>query len=191
MSTLLCPTCTYDLTGLPEGTCPECGTGFTHSGLEALEQLNLTRAAKRRDAIVIAIASLLGLPMTCFCVGNTPELLVLLVPGSLIVLVCYLVVFRPLVARWLVLLPVIPASIYGASLTMQGVHRSFVGFRFTDHDWSNRTPITAHEALWLGPAYLLGAAVVTVGTWKLAAWRKRQLDKSGDMAASGSSTKAA
>jgi hypothetical protein len=58
---------------------------------------------------------------------------------------------------------------------MQGVHRSFVGFRFTDHDWSNRTPITAHEALWLGPAYLLGAAVVMVGTWKLAAWRGRNL----------------
>jgi hypothetical protein len=172
---VVCPTCQYDLTGLPEGTCPECGTGFTHSGLEALEQLNLTRAAKRRDAIVIAIASLLGLPMTCFCVGNTPEPLVLLVPGSLIVLVCYLVVFRPLVARWLVLLPVIPASIYGASLTMQGVHRSFVCFRFTDHDWSKGTPITAHEALWLGPALLIGAAVLTVGAWKLAAWRGRSL----------------
>jgi hypothetical protein len=174
MSTLLCPTCQYDLTGLPEGTCPECGGEFTHAGLEALEQLSLTRAAKRRDAIVIAIASLLGLPMTCFCVGNSPELLVLLVPGSLIVLVCYLMVFRPLVARWLVLLPVVPASVYGASLTMQGVHRSFVGFRFTDHDWSKGTPITAHEALWLGPALLIGAAVLTVGAWKLAAWRARK-----------------
>ena len=28
-----CPCCGQDLAGIPDGCCPECGTGFTHEGL--------------------------------------------------------------------------------------------------------------------------------------------------------------
>lgn len=31
-----CPTCKYDLSGIPEGKCPECGGAFTLAGLMAL-----------------------------------------------------------------------------------------------------------------------------------------------------------
>jgi hypothetical protein len=33
-----CPTCKYDLTGLPDGACPECGGWFSHQELAQLDQ---------------------------------------------------------------------------------------------------------------------------------------------------------
>lgn len=66
---LMCPTCRYDLRGLPDGACPECGRSFVRAHLEAeLRRVWAERLARRRispDWILAAMAlpCLLALPV--------------------------------------------------------------------------------------------------------------------------------
>ncbi|GEM_PF-1469517 len=54
----LCPSCTYDLSGLPDGACPECGVAFSHSQLAALAQSNAIRRSRRTSLAWLASFSL-------------------------------------------------------------------------------------------------------------------------------------
>lgn len=65
----MCPTCRYDLSGLPDGACPECGRSFERAQLEAeYRRVWAERLARRRispDWILAAMAlpCLLALPV--------------------------------------------------------------------------------------------------------------------------------
>lgn len=66
---LYCPTCGYNLTGLPENRCPECGTRFDPRILRSEQQARATAAL------------------------GTPEIMVrLLVPPSFFLLMTWLTV---------------------------------------------------------------------------------------------------
>ncbi|MFZ2875348.1 MAG: hypothetical protein WAZ94_12820 [Phycisphaerales bacterium] len=55
LSSVACPTCTYDLAGIPDGPCPECGTPFSREAI-ALEQS--LRTANRSMSIRRGFAAL-------------------------------------------------------------------------------------------------------------------------------------
>lgn len=69
----VCPECKYDLSGLPDGCCPECGTAFTHDGLIAL---GASRKSPRYHLIttIVAYAAVIVCPgMLLPQAGRGPE----------------------------------------------------------------------------------------------------------------------
>jgi len=74
MPTLYCPTCGYNLTGLSEHRCPECGAGF--------DPAELTRRRDEDDAGVVksAIAVLILFPILWAVVA-----IIIMVPMSLLI----------------------------------------------------------------------------------------------------------
>lgn len=57
-----CPTCRYDLSGLPDGRCPECGTPFTAAQLLAAPTRREFLSDKGADLLIIVAVAL---PLTC------------------------------------------------------------------------------------------------------------------------------
>ena len=62
-----CPHCGYDLHGIPEIRCPECGFGFDKAALRDLaEMAEYCRLAAARTVVVrTALALVLGMPFLC------------------------------------------------------------------------------------------------------------------------------
>ena len=56
-----CPMCGYDLRGIPEQACPECGFGYQHAALEKLALANAVSAESRFESLWgwLTLASLL------------------------------------------------------------------------------------------------------------------------------------
>lgn len=60
-----CPTCRYDLTGLRDGACPECGNHYQHAALRAAWELAESRRPKRTGHETLYLAALLAAPPCC------------------------------------------------------------------------------------------------------------------------------
>lgn len=63
----LCPDCRYDLTGLGDGRCPECGGWFTHARVRQLYLAQQAAKAERgKKALVTAgVIALVSIPLLC------------------------------------------------------------------------------------------------------------------------------
>lgn len=72
----LCLDCRYDLSGLPDGKCPECGVKFTH---EQLQRVHAARELANRDRYKFLLSVPLGLlawlsPLAAVFVGAALEI---------------------------------------------------------------------------------------------------------------------
>jgi hypothetical protein len=63
----LCPDCSYDLVGLQDGRCPECGGSFTHVKLRKLYWARQAMLQERRKAgiTIAAGVTIFALPLLC------------------------------------------------------------------------------------------------------------------------------
>ena len=70
---LACPNCGYDLHGIPQVRCPECGFGFDHAALRSLaDSADWVRLAAARAVIVRAsIAAALWMPLVVAKIGGS------------------------------------------------------------------------------------------------------------------------
>ena len=68
---LVCPKCGYDLHGIPEVRCPECGFRYDHEALKSLaDSTYWVRLAAAREVIVrAAIAAALMIPIAAESIG--------------------------------------------------------------------------------------------------------------------------
>jgi len=64
-----CPACTYDLAGIPDGPCPECGTAFSR---EAIARERDLRAANRSTTMRRGFAALALAASVVLCVMCRP-----------------------------------------------------------------------------------------------------------------------
>jgi hypothetical protein len=63
----LCPICRYDVSGLPDGLCPECGNRFSHARIRALWEASRHRKPPGHGAMTAAL--ILALPPICLIPG--------------------------------------------------------------------------------------------------------------------------
>jgi hypothetical protein len=56
-----CRSCSYDLSGLPSGACPECGKAFDPADPASYEALPRSRRRLRQSAFAIGAATVIGL----------------------------------------------------------------------------------------------------------------------------------
>jgi hypothetical protein len=63
---LYCPECAYDLRGIPEGRCPECGFGFERAAVRSIAWLHL----KARCSIYRRMVLIAGIAALCWLVGE-------------------------------------------------------------------------------------------------------------------------
>src|SRR6187402_2969033 len=57
----LCPGCAYDLRGIPEGCCPECGRAFSWEDLQARALAESMRGSISPMAVVVSLLLVLTL----------------------------------------------------------------------------------------------------------------------------------
>jgi hypothetical protein len=69
----LCPVCRYDVSGLPDGRCPECGNRFTHARIRALWENRRQRKPPGHGAMTAAL--ILALPPICLIPGLVYQLI--------------------------------------------------------------------------------------------------------------------
>ncbi|HUU84538.1 MAG TPA: hypothetical protein VM243_13650 [Phycisphaerae bacterium] len=83
-SDLLCPQCGYDLRGIPEQRCPECGFGFDHAALRALtSQDNWERDSAYRRTILwaaLSVALLVSPVLRGTSLSGLPRLVMIVAP---------------------------------------------------------------------------------------------------------------
>jgi hypothetical protein len=60
-----CPTCRYDLTGLADGSCPECGNRFRHAELRAAWEAAERSRPRTTGHEALYVAAFLALPPCC------------------------------------------------------------------------------------------------------------------------------
>jgi hypothetical protein len=69
----MCPGCFYDLSGIPDGRCPECARGFGHAELRAAaDRPDISLLTDAQQAAVLRVtgwASVLCLPLFCVVHG--------------------------------------------------------------------------------------------------------------------------
>ncbi|MFO0858295.1 MAG: hypothetical protein U0640_13180 [Phycisphaerales bacterium] len=116
-----CLSCKYDLSGLPDGVCPECGATFSLAMFEMMERVKAEKRAEFREMFrmsarnVLAVVSVL---LALFYVGSMDQV------GAAVLLVCLLWSLlaathssehgkRQSESPMLIVFPVIPAMIFG------------------------------------------------------------------------------
>jgi hypothetical protein len=72
-----CPTCRYDLSGLPDGPCPECGIPFRH---QALFRAEIARRSVRPPGDGLLVLAIAAAAFPCFWVPDPSVQLAVLVP---------------------------------------------------------------------------------------------------------------
>jgi hypothetical protein len=72
--TLYCPVCGYNLAGLPENRCPECGQTFSPAKISFLQSGRpFLGAEKARRVLVVPTLACIIVPLTSCTVGLTPR----------------------------------------------------------------------------------------------------------------------
>jgi hypothetical protein len=112
-----CPNCGYDLHGIPEVRCPECGFRYDHEALKSLaDSADWVRLAAARAVIVrAAIAAALITPVAAEKLGASGVVLLLVAAAA------YLAVF---------LVSTIATNAYKGPESLVGLLTIFVGFGF-------------------------------------------------------------
>ena len=87
---LHCPACGYNLRGLPDGDCPECGTPFERATLSALEQPTVSAGTLRAFAVGWPVLYLVGAsPISALIVTFMDPFPGLVLFGFITTLICY------------------------------------------------------------------------------------------------------
>lgn len=163
----ICPGCRYDLSGSPDGPCPECGEPFSHQGLISAELARQENRSEPHVLLVIALA--IGLA-PCFWVPEAGmQSLVLIIMWGLVGVWMYkcstlLLQTAPVLSLWLII-PVLrtgavflalPVPLLTASVTLTLVLAIIIySYR--------RQPIPTVRTLAIvlcAPLLLLGGALV-------------------------------
>lgn len=79
----MCPRCQYDLRGLPDGKCPECGEIFEHRAIEVAAQHTWAERVAYRSVspdwllLAMAVPTLIGLPAALTAASRNADVLLL------------------------------------------------------------------------------------------------------------------
>jgi len=94
---VVCLQCGYDLRGIPEQRCPECGYGYDHTAIRALalEECWLQDCSYRKITRFSVMAAALSMPSFCWAVKLRPTLIFLSVVMSLLIGILFWRRFTP------------------------------------------------------------------------------------------------